>query len=302
MRTRPKFPRLQFPRLQFLRQARRDERGATFVITAVAMVMLLGAGAMGVDIGLIVDSNRQAQAMADTGALDMARSLNAADGQASQGSGPFTTYMNGQRDNVSADNSWSGATLSWVAGYWSPANGWSTVGAVGCFGQLRTNNPPCTAVKVTATQTVPKVFAGGIGGGSNTVSRSAIGYLNPQDGFSIGTYLANLNSNYSPVLNGILSLLGTSVSLTAVGYEGLADTFVSVNQLITASATVGVPLSPSTVMTTSLSAATWLSIFKTAIANQELSLNCASTPEPSPCVAYAEPECPDVQWLVVEFG
>ena len=41
---------------------------------------LLGAGAMGVDLGLIVDSNQQAQAIADIGALDMARYINIADG------------------------------------------------------------------------------------------------------------------------------------------------------------------------------------------------------------------------------
>ena len=38
-----------------------------------------GAGAMGVDIGFTVDGSRQAQAMADTAALDMARYINIAD-------------------------------------------------------------------------------------------------------------------------------------------------------------------------------------------------------------------------------
>ena len=43
------------------------------------MVLLLSAGAFGVDLGFTVDGNRQAQSMADTAALDMARYINIAD-------------------------------------------------------------------------------------------------------------------------------------------------------------------------------------------------------------------------------
>ena len=57
----------------------RDERGATFVLTAICMTLLLWGGAMGVDIGFTVTSSRQAQALADTAALDMARYINLAD-------------------------------------------------------------------------------------------------------------------------------------------------------------------------------------------------------------------------------
>ena len=58
---------------RFLSRRRREERGATLIITAVSMVALLGAGAMGVDVGFNVYGSRQAQAMADTAALDLAR-------------------------------------------------------------------------------------------------------------------------------------------------------------------------------------------------------------------------------------
>ena len=62
---------------------------------------------------------------------------------------------------------------------------------------------------VTATQTVPHIFCGG----SGSVSRSAIAYLNPESGFSIGTYLANVNAQLQlPVLNGMLGSLGPSMS------------------------------------------------------------------------------------------
>src|ERR1700733_7096513 len=171
------------------RGGRANERGATFVITAIAMVALLGAGAMGVDLGFQVDSNQQAQAIADIGALDMARYINIADGYKTS-SPSLTTYLNGKLANVSADNGLNsgGATLSYAVGTWSSTGGWKA--ATGpCYAQLHTLNVPCTAVKLPATQTVPRIFPGG----SAVATRSSVGYLNPTTAFSIGTYLANLN-------------------------------------------------------------------------------------------------------------
>jgi uncharacterized membrane protein len=246
------------------------------------MVLLLWAGAMGVDIGFTVDSNQQAQSIADTAALDLARYINIADSKTKTGSNSISAYMAAELAAVSKDNALNGTTLSWVGGYWTAAGGWQAATG-GCYAQLRSNNPPCTAVKITATQPVPRIFAGG----SASATRSAVGYLNPSDGFSIGTYLANLNSQQGSVLNAIMSQLAGSANISLASYEGLADTYVTVNQLIAASAASGVVLSPTTVMTTSLTGAQWLSIFKSAANNQQLSLNCASTPEPSPCVAYA---------------
>ena len=54
---------------------------------------------MGVDIGFQVDSNQQAQAIADIGALDMARYINIADGYKSSNPS-ITTYLNGKLANV----------------------------------------------------------------------------------------------------------------------------------------------------------------------------------------------------------
>ena len=84
------------------------------------------------------------------------------------------------------------------------------------------------------------------------------------------------------MLNAILGGLGTTVNLTAVGYQGLANTYVTVNQLITAS---GGLLTTSNVMTASLPGSEWSTIWKDAVANQVAQLNCAPTPTPSPCNA-----------------
>ncbi len=66
---------------RFLRRRRDDERGATLILTAICMVALLGTSAMAVDLGFTVYGSRQAQAMADTAALDIVQNISTADSQ-----------------------------------------------------------------------------------------------------------------------------------------------------------------------------------------------------------------------------
>jgi uncharacterized membrane protein len=259
--------------LERLGARRRDERGATFVLTAVCMVVLIWGGAMGVDLGFTVDAGRQAQAMADTAALDMARYINIADAQSSLTAS--NTYLTGKLANVDTDNG-SNMMLTFQDGHW--ANGAFTAASQDCWNFFPRLDPPCNAVMVTATQTAPQLFAGG----RSSVSRSAVAELTPEGDFSIGSYLANMNVQQAGVLNDLLGTLGTEVNLTAVGYEGLANTYVSLNQLIEASGSL---LTTSDVMTTNLTASQWLTIVTDAVANQANSLSCGGSPTPSPCAA-----------------
>ena len=88
----------------------------------------------------------------------------------------------------------------------------------------------------------------------------------PESSFSIGTYLATYSSqDTAGALNVILGSLGATVNLTAVGYQGLANTSVTLNQLITASGTL---LTPANVMTQSLPGSEWSTIWQNAVANQ----------------------------------
>jgi uncharacterized membrane protein len=253
---------------------RHDERGATFVLTAICMVLLLSAGAFGVDLGFTVDGNRQAQAMADTAALDMARYINIADADASGPSESATAswLTTNKLPYVDTDNA-ANTTLTVVPGEWNGA--WSSET------ECETGLPPlpaCNAVKVTATQKVPQIF----GGGNASVTRTSVAAVTPESGFSIGSYLTGVSSSQSSVLNALLSDLGTSANVTAVGFDGLANTDVTINQLITAS---GGLLTTSNVMTASLTATQWLSIWTDAVANQVAQLNCGSSPTPYPCNA-----------------
>jgi uncharacterized membrane protein len=269
--------------LRLARGRRDDERGAVLVFTAICMVLLLWAGAMGVDVGFSVWGSRQAQAMADTAALDVARYINIADNQTTDS--VALTYLNGKLTNAGVDNA-SNATLTVVLGKWGS-------GVFTPESKCVPSSPPltyvCNAVDVTAHQSVPQIFFGGFrvlsghAGSTATTDRSTVAAVTPESSFSIGTYLASLTDagQQLPVLNKLLGTLG-SASLTAVGYQGLANTDVTINQLVTAS---GGLLTTSNVMTASLSSQQWLAIWADAVANQVAQVNCGSSPVPSPCNA-----------------
>ena len=211
--------------------------------------------------------------MADTAALDMARYVNIADAQITL---PKTTSWLTTKSSQTSTPTTAPIRRSPSC----PVSGPTTRGPAPVHGCETASPflPLCNAVKVTATQTVPQIF----GGGNSSVRRSAIAAVTPEAGFSIGSYLVSINSQQSGVLNALLSSLGTSANVTAVGFEGLANTNVTLSQLITASGGI---LTPSNVMTTSLTGAQWLTIWTDAVANQVAQLSCGSSPTPYPCSA-----------------
>ena len=113
------------------------------------------------------------------------------------------------------------------------------------------------------------------GGGGGCTPPNTCAAWTPESGFSIGSYLLSINTQQSAVLNVLLSKLGTSANVTILGYQGLANTYVSIGQLITAS---GGLLTTSNVMTTSLTGAQWLAIWQNAVANQVAASNCTNLP------------------------
>jgi uncharacterized membrane protein len=264
----------------------RDERGATLILVAISMIMLLWGGAFAVDLGLTTVGNRQVQNIADTASLDVARYLNVADWNSLSITTPAKSvaYLNGKLANAATDNG-SPATLTETAGVWlngtfTPEGSYVGTPAqlVRCYYYSPPLTYPCNAVKVSATQSVPQIFVGG----TSTVTRSSIAEVSPEAGFSVGSYLAAINTQQSAFLNALLGTLCGTANVTVVGYEGLANTNVTINQLIAAS---GGLLTTSNVMTTSESGSTWQSIWNAAVANQVAQLNCSATPTPLPCSA-----------------
>jgi uncharacterized membrane protein len=249
------------------RSRHEDEKGVILIFVTICMVMFLGVCALSVDIGMEVVVNRSLQSVADAGALDAASYINVS------GASLTTQALNAASENGSK------ATMTTSEGLWSGGK-FTSYTASQCIPTTPPAHAACNAVKVTAAMTVNHLFEPG----SSTLSRSAIASVNPQAGFSIGTYLASFSSSQSGVLNALLGTLGGSVSLTAVGYEGMANTYVTVQQLITASGGV---LTPANVLTTSLTANEWVSFLNTAVETQTLLLSCSSSPVPYPCTANA---------------
>jgi uncharacterized membrane protein len=235
---------------------RDDERGATLIIVGICSVLFLWAGAFSVDLGLETVGNRQLQSVADAGAFDAARYINVA------GASLLTQAQRAASDNGSS------ATMTAALGYWTgsqyePESGY-------CSTTTPSSYPPCNAVDVTASQSVPELFHGG----SSALTRSAVAAVTPLSSFSIGSYLASYNSQQTAMLNDVLAGLGGSVSLTAAGYAGLANTDVTMLQLISAS---GGLLTPANVLTTSLSSAEWLTILENASGSTSLSSSMGSS-------------------------
>jgi tight adherence protein G len=241
------------------------------VLTAISMVLLMWAGAAGVDVGFTVYASRQAQAMADTAAVDLARYISYID---TLSTANVQTYINTKLANVLADNG-SHAQLTAYAGYY--ASGRFTKGGYNGTSCKPVLLPPpgvpgCNAIEVTANQAMPQVFAGGFsvvaahsgGNASGSVSGSSIATYSPEGDFSIGSYLASFNQQQSAVLDKIMGSLGTDVNITAVGFQGLATTNITLAQLINANSTV---LSASNVMTAELSAQGWLTAYTNAVAS-----------------------------------
>lgn len=278
------------------------------------MFAVLGAGAMGVDVGFTVYGSRQAQAIADTAAADVIQYIVTADATYTNTT-QYQQYLNTKLAGVLTDNN-SDAKLTVTpmlyqnGVYTVPGNG------LGCAATLPYNPavPICNAVAVNATQSVPQPFWGGFNslagksgsglpagsgcgsggsggcgigcsgytacfscptGGCTTCPTTACYQLQPQGCLSIGTYLANFNSQQTGVLNDVLGQLGTgtALSITAAGYQGLANSYVSLNQLISADPSV---LSPTNVLTTSLSSGSLISLFVAAVSNQQQSGLCSS--------------------------
>jgi uncharacterized membrane protein len=296
---------------RWIRRHRKEERGAVLVLTAISMFAVLGAGAMGVDLGFTVYGSRQAQAIADTAAADVIQYITAADQQSSAQA--LQQTLNTALAGVLKDNN-SDANLTVTPMLYQNGTYVVPSGSLGCVARKPPNSafPVCNAVAIGAQQTVPQPFWGGfntlsghagsglpVGGGCGTTTSGGCGIgcanytpcfscptggcttcpttacysVQPQACFSIGTYLANYDTQQTILLNDILDELGGSADITAVGYQGLANTYVTVNQLLAVAGTV---LSPTTVMTTQLGAGTWLTLFLDAVENQQQSGMCSS--------------------------
>lgn len=191
----------------------RDRRGASAIIIAVAMPVVLGFGAMAVDVGSIYLTTRHLQGVADMAAMSAANDLDhaAAAAQATADANamdaPVTTDV--QTGVYSADGSIPAASR-FTPGSASP-----------------------TAAKVTAHGKAVLFFGAAlVGKQSFDITRTATAARAQLASFSIGSRLASINGG---IENALLSgLTGSSVNLSVMDYNALVSANVDLLDYVAA--------------------------------------------------------------------
>jgi hypothetical protein len=110
------------------------------------------------------------------------------------------------------------------------------LGVDGAF-EVATSTAIPTAVRVRSSTSVGFAFVPGSGGAALT----AFAGLEAGACFNIGSYAARLDPSRSPILGTLLGALGSDVALSAVDYNGLVTTDVSLLDLLSAEFAAGTP-------------------------------------------------------------
>lgn len=206
------------------RRRRRGERGAIAAFTALVLVILLGAAAFVVDLGMQRVGRSDMQALADVVALDLARDLNGTKTVA-QLDANKQSLANASRDRNKSVIGYQNHLPELVVTY-------GTLGSDSNFVPGAASDVP-TAVQVKATTNIGFVFSGVTGRSSGGATRSAVATSNASACFRVGSFIASLDSAQSALLNPILnSLLGSNLNLGLIGYKGLAGANVSLLELV----------------------------------------------------------------------
>lgn len=190
------------------------------VFTAVVLAVLLVVTAFAVDIGMQRAARADMQAVADAVALDLAREL---DGRPASELGTMQTQADASRDRNKATSLGSVPVVVPELGVVNAATGSFTPAS----GATVPN-----AVRVTASTTVDFAFGVADSGGA---TRSAVAMANPNACLRLGSSVLDLQSDNSLILNAVLGgILGGSLALEAISYEGLANAEVSLADLAVA--------------------------------------------------------------------
>ncbi|MDP2775823.1 MAG: pilus assembly protein TadG-related protein, partial [Nocardioides sp.] len=202
---------------------RRDERGAVAVFLGVSISLLVLIAAFAVDLGMQRVVRRDMQALADVVALDLARELDgrtraqlasAVDATSPTSALSLSVARNsttlGDPPVVAAElGAWDGTTFNALA------------------------DPP-TAVKVTASGSVSFAFRPGEGG----ATRTAIGSTIKSACYTMGSFAARFRTGDSALLSTLLEpmneLMRPQANIDALSYTGLANEFVTLDELAVA--------------------------------------------------------------------
>lgn len=197
---------------------KKNDRGAVLVFAVPALVMAIVACALGIDIGRIALDKKNDQNIADIAALDAARAVGFLLGSTTEGN--YTAAAQTAALATAARNGFVTSATNTVT---------AAVGSLNASYEF-VDDASTSAVQVTVTSYLDNAF---MPGGRN-LSRTAVANVgSPIAAFSVGSSLANLDTDRSrlgPVLTG---MLGASGNISAVSYTGVAGANLSLRKLQT---------------------------------------------------------------------
>jgi uncharacterized membrane protein len=207
--------------------SRKRQRGAIGLLGAVTLLLAVLFAALVVDSGRLWMQKRHLQTVADIASIQAARQLGCGVTQASvTAAAQAAAVANGYTGNLASSPN--------VVEMVNVSTGGSGIRSYTSGGS--------EAVRVYATDTVPaSLVVGGLFGNTVTLHAEAVSRADPAiAAFSAGTFAARIDTENSVLLNAILGdILGSSLSLDVLSYKGIANTHITLNELLDASGQVG---------------------------------------------------------------
>lgn len=238
------------------------QRGAVGLFGALVFGLALAFVVLAVDTGRLALEKRRLQVIADLAAIDALQAglcggTESLDAAAVAAAAQASAVRNGYTGDLAAE---AGAVRV----------GDVTTGLDG-IRQFDAAAPAvASAVQVTAVREVTRsLIAGGWYGGTVPLRTVAVAQRLPVAGFQLGSFLASLDTDDATLLNGLLGgMLGSSVNLDVLSYEGLAAADLTLGQLISGAELAGVGLAADGVeglLDTDVTVADFLSIMAAAL-------------------------------------
>ncbi|WP_370248746.1 hypothetical protein [Nocardioides sp.] len=207
----------------------RDDRGAVVAMVALLLVALIGSTAFAVDLGMQRVVRRDAQALADIVALDLARLLDgrtAAQVLAGDSTHPSLATARDQSLARNPRGVVGAAPTVEVRLVTLDATGAPVLDPTGLPAALTGQQVP-KAVWVKVRGSIPFAFERG----SGAASRTAIGQSTSVACLQVGSFVAAVNSGQGAVLD---RYLNDALDLSIASYAGLVDAAVNLRRLQTA--------------------------------------------------------------------
>lgn len=209
--------------MELLRRYRRDERGVVSVMAVGALVLSLAVAMIVIDAGAMLYARRDLQAATDAAALGAVRQLESAEAAQAAAASIFdmndypTTGITTVRGVYAADPSLTPEDR------FTEADGTTEPSQINAIRVMKSSQAPTYFARVFGFDALTEI---------STVSTAA--YMKTVS-FSAGTRVAELNEGLAnQVLGG---LLGTTLNLSLIDYNGLADANINALSFLDALAT-----------------------------------------------------------------